>query len=513
MEKRSSLQKDIEENIGWRIDEIEKRIRKHRRYFQNKAKGLPNFRNREVSIMGKFSCFFERRGSAVNGHMYDIPQEESVFPLVVERIKVGTSPWVYSSTGGDVNELDEIYKKLKKYWLKGLFTSSRERRKALNRFKDNVEDVVLRKPKKEYGAEELYTLARELSASLREIDGIERAAVVVTQETLYRIVVGLYGSGEVEVAESMPYITLWTSVRVKEKGKSGEFYFTKYRTTGKIEDADLEEGKEEAKKVRDYVRKGRSIREVFGRKRNAIVFGKEASGVLIHEILGHPAEKDTESERYSSLIPRRFYRKVIASPQVNVVDDPQMRMGGEPLPGTIKYDDEGIRARKVPIIRKGVFAGRLTDLHEGGVRSNGHGRGLEEIYPRMTNTVLLPGDYSMEELYEIAEEWAHQKRGKAVYVELSEGGYVGTETMTGEVDLSMARIYLIEKGELKPVIYPQMESPSIIVEFLNIGDIIAVGKQPYVFAGYCGKGKEEVPVASVAPAVVLKNVILHTKKI
>ncbi len=62
---------------------------------------------------------------------------------------------------------------------------------------------------------------------------------------------------------------------------------------------------------------------------------------------------------------------------IGLVDDPTVeRRAGEPLAGFYRFDDEGVPARRTPLIEKGVLKGFLLSRYPivGFPRSNGHGR-------------------------------------------------------------------------------------------------------------------------------------------
>jgi TldD protein len=127
----------------------------------------------------------------------------------------------------------------------------------------------------------------------------------------------------------------------------------------------------------------------------------------VHESIGHPVELDRVLGMEAAYAGTSFltldklrdgFR--YGSPLVNVVAD-----ATEPLGlGTFGYDDEGVPAQRVDLIKEGMFAGYITSRETAGTigrASNGTMRadGWNRIpLIRMTNINLLPGAWRLEDL-------------------------------------------------------------------------------------------------------------------
>jgi TldD protein len=130
----------------------------------------------------------------------------------------------------------------------------------------------------------------------------------------------------------------------------------------------------------------------------------------IHESIGHPIELDrvlgTEANYagMSFLTLDQLNQLKYGSDIVNVVCDARERHG--PGLGTFAFDDEGVMAQGVDIIRDGVFRGYMTSRETaaavGEKRSNGTMRadGWAHLpLIRMTNVSLLPGEKTLEQVF------------------------------------------------------------------------------------------------------------------
>jgi TldD protein len=132
----------------------------------------------------------------------------------------------------------------------------------------------------------------------------------------------------------------------------------------------------------------------------------------VHESVGHPIELDrilgTEASYAgtSFLQPGMVGHFKYGSEWVNVVADATYPGGL----GTFGYDDEGIRAQRVPILSQGILVNLLTSketAHHLGRESNGTMRadGWNRIpLIRMTNINLEPGECTLDQMIADTEE-------------------------------------------------------------------------------------------------------------
>lgn len=125
-----------------------------------------------------------------------------------------------------------------------------------------------------------------------------------------------------------------------------------------------------------------------------VVFAPPSAGFLIHEVCGHLLEADHVLRGLSPFAGARG--QSIASSLLTLADDgsiPGMR-------GSALFDDEGVAARRTPLILEGTLIGYLSDrataLATDGIPT---GNGRRQSYcdapmPRMTNLVIGAGPES-----------------------------------------------------------------------------------------------------------------------
>jgi TldD protein len=129
----------------------------------------------------------------------------------------------------------------------------------------------------------------------------------------------------------------------------------------------------------------------------------------IHESCGHPTELDrvlgmeADYAGTSFLTPEKLGNFMYGSEKVNLVADATVPHGL----GSFGYDDEGTRAKKVYLVKEGLFVGYQSSRETAvelnlGESSGGMRADSPMALPliRMTNINLLPGDWKAENVIE-----------------------------------------------------------------------------------------------------------------
>jgi len=221
-----------------------------------------------------------------------------------------------------------------------------------------------------------------------------------------------------------------------------------------------------------------------------VVLGSGWPGILLHEAVGHGLEGDFNRKGSSAFSGRVGER--VAAPGVTVVDDgtiPNRR-------GSLNMDDEGNPTQRTVLIENGILQGYLQDTLNArlmGVPVTGNAR--RESYahlpmPRMTNTMMLNGDKTREEII------ASVKHG--LYAANFGGGQV--DITSGKFVFSTTEAYLIENGKITtPVKGATLigNGPEALTRISMIGNDLAL--DPGV--GTCGKEGQSVPVGVGQPTV------------
>jgi TldD protein len=221
-----------------------------------------------------------------------------------------------------------------------------------------------------------------------------------------------------------------------------------------------------------------------------VVLGSGWPGILLHEAIGHGLEGDFNRKGSSAFSGRVGER--VAAAGVTVVDDGTIARRR----GSLNVDDEGNPTQCTVLIEDGILRGYLQDTLNArlmGVAPTGNAR--RESYahipiPRMTNTYMLNGDKSPEEII------ASVKHG--LYAVNFGGGQV--DITSGKFVFSAAEAYMIEDGKIS---YPVKgatligNGPDVLTRVSMIGNDMAL--DPGV--GTCGKEGQSVPVGVGQPTL------------
>ncbi len=225
-----------------------------------------------------------------------------------------------------------------------------------------------------------------------------------------------------------------------------------------------------------------------------VVLGSGWPGILLHEAIGHGLEGDFNRKGTSAFAGLMGQR--IAAPGVTVIDDgtiPDRR-------GSLTVDDEGTPTGRTVLIEDGILRGYMQDRQNArlmGVAPTGNGRRQSSAHapmPRMTNTVMLGGKHTAEEMIRSV------KRG--LYAVGFSGGQV--DITSGKFVFSTAEAYLIEDGKVTaPVKGATLigNGPDALTKVSMVGDDMAL--DPGI--GTCGKNGQGVPVGVGQPTMKLNG--------
>lgn len=226
-----------------------------------------------------------------------------------------------------------------------------------------------------------------------------------------------------------------------------------------------------------------------------VILDPYLAGVFIHEAFGHLSEADFvyENPKMQELL---TLGKPMGIKQLNVIDDATM----ENLPGSMKYDDEGVPGKRKYLIKNGVLTERLHSRETAGKMQEtptGNARAIRASYPpivRMTNTAIEPGDTPLEEMFAGITE--------GVYAVRMLGGQTNGEMFT----FAAAEGYMIRDGKIAEPVSDVTLSGNV---FQTLQDIDAISSDTLYTNGGCGKGGQSpLPVSVGGPHIRIKNVVV-----
>ncbi|MGO2435958.1 MAG: metalloprotease TldD, partial [Serratia proteamaculans] len=347
----------------------------------------------------------------------------------------------------------------------------------------------------------LQSLPREEKiALLHRVDKVARAADKRVQEVSASIT-GVYeqilvaATDGTLAADVRPLVRLSVSVLVeqdgkRERGSSGGGGRFGYDYFLEIADGDVRADAYAKEAVRMALINLSAVAAPAGNM--PVVLGAGWPGVLLHEAVGHGLEGDF-NRRGTSVFSGQM-GQLVASELCTVVDDGTL----QGRRGSLAIDDEGVPGQYNMLIENGILKGYMQDKLNArlmGVAPTGNGR--RESYahlpmPRMTNTYMLAGKSTPEEIIASVEYGLYAPNFGGGQVDITSGKFV----------FSTTEAYLIENGRItKPVKGATLIGSGIeaMQQISMVGNDLALDKG----VGVCGKEGQSLPVGVGQPTLKL----------
>lgn len=334
-------------------------------------------------------------------------------------------------------------------------------------------------------------LLADIDAKVRTLD--ERIVQVVASLAGVHEVILICASDGTLAADVRPLVRLNISVILEHEGKREQGYAGSGGRTGydRFFDASCyEEIAQEA--VRQAAVNLEAIPAPAGNM--TVVLGPGWPGVLLHEAIGHGLEGDFNRKGTSAFAGRIGER--VASAQCTVVDDGTL--AGRR--GSLNCDDEGTPTACNTLIENGVLRGYMHDKLNArlmGTVSTGNARRESFAHvpmPRMTNTYMLPGEHSHDEIIASVD--------KGIYAHNFGGGQV--DITSGKFVFSASEAYQIINGRLGAPLKGAMligSGPEVLTRVSMVGNNLEL--DPGI--GICGKEGQSVPVGVGQPTMKIDS--------
>ncbi len=384
--------------------------------------------------------------------------------------------------------------------------------KSLSRMDNNVSLWKSQAHYDDYSIKEKIPIAEVgPDAHLDALFGIDKAIVSTGIKVPFRY---LYLSDSVDerfylnsegsrITSRIPRVNFYYFLTLSERGRTSQRYWQYGKSSGfeGFEQFDLP-GTLSSDAIAMKKNMDRGIKPPKGKV--DVVVGPQVTGIMVHESGGHPYEADRilgreAAQAGESFISTKDIGTRIGSSAVSISDDPTI----ENSFGFYLYDDEGIRAKKKQIVKKGIIEGFFHSRETAaslGTISNASGRSSSfdrEPIARMSNTFVEPGDLAEEELVEGIKKGVIIKNFTEWNIDDRRVNqkYVGCEA------------YMIKNGRIgSPVMKPTIE----ITTQALYSSIDAVGNNTEYHAGTCGKGEpmQAIPVWFGGPSMRLRRIWL-----
>ncbi|MCH7821373.1 MAG: TldD/PmbA family protein [Proteobacteria bacterium] len=226
-----------------------------------------------------------------------------------------------------------------------------------------------------------------------------------------------------------------------------------------------------------------------------VILASGASGILLHEAIGHGMEADFN--RKGTSIYSNMIGKKVAEPFITIVDQatiPRER-------GALNYDDEGNKAGRTVLVENGIMKSYLHDgisATQYGLPPTGSGR--RESYkfapmPRMSCTFMEDGPHTREEIIEAVDH--------GIIAETYTNGQV--QIGAGDYTFYVKNGWLVEGGKITAPI----KDVNIIgngPETLKRITMVANDARLDTGGWTCGKNGQRVPVSQGIPTVLVSSI-------
>lgn len=224
-----------------------------------------------------------------------------------------------------------------------------------------------------------------------------------------------------------------------------------------------------------------------------VVMGAGASGILLHEAMGHAFEADFV-RKGSSIFTGKLGQQVCPK-GISIIDDATLTANR----GACNYDDEGVSGQKTWMVRDGILESFLHDRISAahfGVAPTGNGR--RECFrnnpiPRMRATYMENGDCDPSDIIASVS--------KGIYVDEFGNGQV--KIGEGDFTFYVRNGFLIENGRLtRPIkdINIIGNGPQALADMALVGNDALIEDSAWT----CGKG-QSIAVSCGMPTVLVNG--------
>jgi TldD protein len=226
-----------------------------------------------------------------------------------------------------------------------------------------------------------------------------------------------------------------------------------------------------------------------------VILNQSLGGVFAHEAFGHFSEADI-IENNPPMRQKMQIGAKLGNDIVSITDDPTLP---DQL-GHYRYDDEGVAARAVPLLRNGTLVGRLHSRRTAAnfqEAINGHCVAEDYRYApiiRMGTIFIEPQQETFKDLLE--------KLGHGYYILDAKGGQTSGENFTFGAQYG----YVVKDGKIGELVRDINISGNLYTTLRNITAVANDLKLSQV--GGCGKGQSNIRSCYGAPHTLVNDVVI-----
>jgi len=334
----------------------------------------------------------------------------------------------------------------------------------------------------------LVAFLRDIEARVRAKDSLVTKVEVVVYFDEQRVMINT--SDGVNAEDVRPHVFLGMTIVMEKEGETQ----TNYERLAGMAGFDFFSHERVEKVIDEVIRNTRLLFDAVKPKGGEwpVILGAGASGILLHEAIGHGIEADFNRKNLSIFADKM--NKRVADDEVTIIDDATIEMER----GAVSVDDEGTPGQRTVVVENGILRSYLHDKISAkhyGVAPTGNGRRESYKYrplPRMRTTYMENGSSNLEEMLHGIKYGLYCEQFRNGTVLIGPGDY------TFYVKIG----FLIEDGKLT--------APVKDVNLIGNGPdtlskIVKVGSDFELSSGWtCGKG-QSVPVGLGMPSVLVSS--------
>jgi predicted Zn-dependent protease len=354
-------------------------------------------------------------------------------------------------------------------------------------------------------------LSRELSARFGEESRLLDSDVHCTGDKVVRWLVNTEGSRVVteEVLYAV-HLSVWTRADDGQLIDDSRDWYAPLEEQLPTDDQIREAGKKLVEEVL-ALRAAPAIDPYTG----PAILESDAAGVLFHEAIGHRLEGERQGNDAEGKTFRGQVGHQVLPAFISIYDDPTVpEAGGKQLNGSYLYDDEGVKAQRVPLVVDGVLKNFLLSRRpiEGFTRSNGHARAQSNHKPiaRMANLIVESKKALDDKALKAALIAEAKRQGKPFGLIIKDitGGNTNTSSFGYQAFKGVPRmVYRVDVRDGKETLVRGVEIVGTPLSSIN--KVMASGRSAGTFNGFCGAESGMVPTSTVSPPVLLQEIELQ----
>ncbi len=354
----------------------------------------------------------------------------------------------------------------------------------------------------------------EVSKIFSEYDWIYSGMTTFTCDTKTKYFVNTEGS---KIKMSNSFARIYLSIRTKADDGMNLPLYKSYFTFDPKDLPDVHSLKKTAKRlinILDSLRNAPKMEETYS---GPALLSGEASGVFFHEIFGHRVEGHRLKDPNNAQTFKGSIGEEVLPKFMDVIFDPTKKhIDGVDLSGYYKYDDEGVKAQKVTVVKDGIFKNFLMSRTpiEDFDNSNGHGRkeaGYKAVSRQSNLIVKTEETHSIKDLREkLRDKCEEEGKEYGLFFDVVQGGFTFTgRAIPNSFNVTPLLVYKVYADGRPDEMLRGVDL--IGTPLTTFSNIVAAGDDIGIFNGICGAESGGVPVSSVSPTILVSKIEVQKK--